>query len=97
MRVYEGEEIERYPGNPERKQQYILFVWTKKTDDGDLVITTYNNPITGKHTEINSRENKKDYASYIKLRGPLFLVEQADYLIEQNAEYIKSEEEDNDY
>ena len=87
-----GEKLVSNPNYP-KKNQYSVFVWRIKTKDGDLIITTANNPVTGEYSIAGGRGDEEDYASYMDIQGPSELVQQAIDLIHEHADQIKDEEE----
>lgn len=90
---FEGEKIvtgEAYDGAERRK-----WLWeSKDLENGDLKVSTCNNPITGKYGTKGGRKDEKGYCSYMALQGDPDVVESALDFIEENANFIKEIDRD---
>lgn len=68
--------------------QYGYYKWVWKAKDRSVVIYTANDPITGKYVEPGIKDDKKNHAGYIGIKGEKDAVKGVYDFIEQNADRI---------
>lgn len=73
----------------EQNRDYSGRGWEWISVDGDLVVHTYNNPVTGEMADTPERENEPGYASYIHVKGSPEKVEAFYEDAREVASYVK--------